>query len=364
MLIGIDGNEANVNQRVGSNVYAFELITEIYKQDIHNEYIIYLREKRVPDLPNERDKFHYRVIPPKKFWTQWRLPLDLHLHRPRPNLFFTPGHYAPRFSPIPTVISIMDLAFLKFPEAYRLDALHQLKNWTHYSVTQARHIFAISESTKQDVVSAYGINPDRITVTYPGVHPRYRQAYSAGQIQQILRKYNLPDKYFLFIGTRQPRKNLDKLIQATGQLPDANLVIVGKTWYQFKKSEIRNPKSEKIITLDYILDKDLPLLMLGAQALVLPSFYEGFGIPVAEAMAVGTPVVVSDVSSLPEVVGDTGILVDPLSVAGITQGLRSVVSLSNQKRVQLIRAAQARSQLFTWAKCAAKTLEVLHGFAF
>ncbi|OGY19161.1 MAG: hypothetical protein A2784_02930 [Candidatus Chisholmbacteria bacterium RIFCSPHIGHO2_01_FULL_48_12] len=360
MLIGIDGNEANIKERVGSNVYAFELITEITKRDQHNEYIIYLRENRVHDLPKFRAGLNYRILPPKILWTQWRLPLDLYWHQPRPQIFFTPGHYAPRFSSVPTVISILDLAFLKFPQFFKPAVLSQLKNWTKYSIQKASHIFAISEHTKQDIINYYGVDATRITVTYPGIHPRFRQTYSPDQIKVVLTKYHLPTSYLLFVGTRQPRKNLDKLIQAVEQIPNAKLIIVGKTWYQFKKSEIRNPKSEKIITLDYISDEDLPLLMLGSQALVLPSLYEGFGIPVVEAMAVGTPVVVSNVSSLPEVVGDSGVLIDPESVDSIAKGLRSVISLSNQKRVQLIKLAQQRSRQFTWANCARKALEVLN----
>lgn len=364
MIIGIDGNEANTNQRVGSNVYSYQLLKEIYIQDKENDYIVYLREKRVPDLPNERHKFIYRIIPPKKLWTQWRLPLDLYFHKPRPNLFFTPGHYSPRFSPVPGVISILDLGFLYFPDVYTQPALHQLKTWTAYSIKKACHIFAISEHTKQDIVKNYNFDPDNITVTYPGVHHRFRKDYSYSQIQFILEKYHLPQKYLLFVGTRQPRKNLNRLIQAVSQIPDMSLVIVGKTWYQFR-NEIDPERSRRanIIELDYVPDEDLPLLMKGTLALVLPSLYEGFGIPVAEAMAIGTPVIVSNVSSLPEIVGNGGILINPNNVDSITAGLRLALSLSDQKRVQLIKSAQQRSLRFTWANCAHKTLEVLHALA-
>ena len=362
MFIGIDGNEASTNQRVGSNIYAFELLKAIYNQDKTNEYLIYLREKRVADLPETRKNWLYRVIPPKRLWTQWRLPLDLYLHRPQPDLFFTPGHYAPRFSPVPTVISIMDLAFLSFPQVYQPAVLHQLGSWTAYSVAKASHIFAISQHTKQDIIKNYAVSPDKITVTYPGVHPRFRQDYSLGQIKAITAKYHLPEKYFIFIGTRQPRKNLDRLIQAVNQLSNISLVIVGKTWHQFKTEKLTIPHHRLIFT-GYAPDEDLPLLMLGSQALVLPSLYEGFGIPVAEAMAVGCPVVVSNASSLPEIVGATAILVDPHSTTSITQGLRSLVNLSSQKKVQLVTAAQKRSLKFTWEACAKKTLEVLNALA-
>src|SRR3989344_6822660 len=127
MYIGIDGNEANIHERLGSNVYAFELIKAIEKLDQNNHLSIYLRETPLPDLPKSREKFSYRVLPPRFFWTQWRLPLDLYLHQPRPHLFFTPGHYAPRFSPIPTIVTIFDLSFLEYPDSFTPSVLSQLK---------------------------------------------------------------------------------------------------------------------------------------------------------------------------------------------------------------------------------------------
>src|SRR3989339_328857 len=110
MLIGIDANEANIRNRVGSNVYAFEVLKELYRQGNQHQFTIYLAGAPLPDLPRQNANWQYRVIKPGFFWTQWRLPLSLFFDRPRPDLFLTLGHYAPRFSPIPFMICIMDLA--------------------------------------------------------------------------------------------------------------------------------------------------------------------------------------------------------------------------------------------------------------
>lgn len=173
MIIGIDGNEANsvrpdINARVGVNQYAFGLLRALYETDEENTYHIYLSSPPRNDLLKERDNWEYRVIGPAKFWTQWRLPLELFLKKPRPDVFFSPSHYAPRFSPVPTVISVMDLGFYRFPKQFRKKDLWQLKSWTEYSVRKAAHILAISESTKKDIIARYGVRPEKITVTYPG----------------------------------------------------------------------------------------------------------------------------------------------------------------------------------------------------
>src|SRR5581483_5659127 len=139
MLIAIDGNEANVERKVGIGEYAFKLLVEFSKLKKQNiDFSVYLKEPPRQDLPKESNQWDYRIIQPKKLWTQIGLPLDLYRHRPRPTLFFTPTHYAPRFSPIPTVISVMDLSYLYFPELFKKSDLYQLHNWTRYSVNKAK----------------------------------------------------------------------------------------------------------------------------------------------------------------------------------------------------------------------------------
>lgn len=358
MYIGIDGNEANIAERVGSNVYAHEIIRAIEKLDGKNQFSIYLRDIPLSDLPHSRKNFSYRVLPPKFLWTQWRLPLDLYLHKPRPDVFFAPGHYAPRFSPIPTIISILDLSFLTYPDSFQPAVLQQLKNWTEHSAKNASHVLTISEFSKQDIHKHYGIPKEKITVTYPGINERYRKNISNQQIEQTKQKYNIAGKYIFTLATKQPKKNLPRLVDAFSSVTQSlsnsvTLVIAGKTWNQFSHSAIQ--PSSHVLELGYVPNGDIPALMKGAQAFVLPSLYEGFGIPVAEAMAVGTPVVTANTTSLPEVVGSAGILVDPLDVHSISSGITQALA----KRVQLIKFGQQQARQFTWEACAQKTLRAL-----
>src|SRR3989338_2575181 len=190
MLLGIDANEANVDKRVVSNVYAFEVLWQLYRQDKVGQYLIYLSQPPLSDLPHANKHWQYKVLTPGTLWTQWRLPLSLFFDRPRPDLFLTLGHYAPRFSPVPTMVCIIDLAFLKFPQTFRRRDLWQLKSWTKYSVKKAAHVFVISQSTKKDVINAYGVPGSKITVAYPGV-----------KLLPVTGKSPVAGKYLLYLGT-------------------------------------------------------------------------------------------------------------------------------------------------------------------
>lgn len=370
MLIGIDGNEANVGERVGVNVWAVELLWQFKRmrdkgQGIKEDtkFVVYLFQKPLSDMPPETESWQYRVIGPGRFWTRWRLPLDLYVHQPRPDVFLSLSHYTPQFSPMPTVMSIMDVSFLKFPEAFKPAVRWQLADWTRASVRKATHIIAISEFTKKEIVREYKVSPDKITVVFPGVSEVFK-GFTLRQgetFSDIKYKYGINDKYLLFVGTLQPKKNLPRLLEAfklvKQKYSDVELAVAGKVWNQFAATAGKQVSGVKY--LGYVPEEDLPGLMAGAEALVLPSLYEGFGIPVIEAMSVGTPVIVSHTTGLPEIVGDAGILCDPMRVESIAEAISRLLTLPNHARHQIIEKGKIRSRKFNWSQAVIDILSVL-----
>lgn len=369
LVIGIDGNEANVINRVGSNQYAYGILTGLYANHQGNDrFIVYLKAAPVADMPKTTVWWQYRVIGPSPAWTQWRLPLDLYFHSPRPQVFYSPGHYAPRFSPIPTIVSIMDLAFLKMPQLFLKykRGTKQLAEWTAYSVGQASRVIAISEHTKQDVIESYHRTADNIDVAYPGVDTGIFKAPSDFVIRQVRVKYQLPERYVLHLGTIQPRKNIIRLIQAFESLPPKyktwKLVFAGQTGWLAEDIEaaIANSKVKaRIKRLGFVDQQDIPALLAGAGSLVMVGIYEGFGMPPAEALACGTIPVVSTNTSLPEVVGEAGVGVDPYSVASIAHGIMVAIDLTKEQKRRRLELGKQHIKRFDWQKSAAIILNAI-----
>src|SRR3990167_4734844 len=299
MKIGLDGNEANTKNRVGSGKYAHELIWQFSqnKQSISAnkkyEFEVFLKQKPLSDLPKESKNFKYKVFGPKFMWTQFALPMRLTFGK-RPDMFFSMSHYGPRFSPVPYVVTIFDLSYLHYPGLFNKNDLYQLTNWTKYSIKSAKHIFAISKSTKDAIVKNYVDDSKKITVTYIGYDQKLFKPQPKEKIQRVKKIYKISVDYIIFVGTLQPRKNLERLIEAFSQLTnhssfaihDLQLVIVGKKGWMYDQI-FKNVKQlgleKEIIFTDYVPDDDLPTLICGAKANVLPSLWEGFGIPVIEA---------------------------------------------------------------------------------
>lgn len=370
IIIGIDGNEANIKNRVGSNVYAFQILENIWrirKNDL--KFKIFLKDSPLSDLPRETQWWQYKVLGPGFLWTQWRLPLAL--RKEKLDVFFSPGHYGPSFSPVPLVVSVLDVSYLRFPSQFRLQDLWQLRILTKRSVSQASRILTISQASKNDIMEYYGVDSDRIIVTYPGLNSKFQmtnfKSIPNDKFQMIKNKYKISGDYFIFVGTLQPRKNLIRLIEAFEGLKDKDLqlVIVGKKGWLYEEifEKVKDLGLEKqVIFTGFVPDEELPYLIKGAIALILVSLYEGFGLPVAEAMSLGVPVVTSNVSSLPEIAGKAGILVDPYKIEEIAQGMEEVIDLYRNKPEEykkMVEKGLEQAKKFSWEKCAQETLKVL-----
>lgn len=368
MRIWIDGYEANVENRVGSGQYGFELLKNLESIDKKNDYLILLPSMSLPDMPKERPGWRYRILRPKKLWTRIALPLALYSAKVKPDLFFSPTHYSPRFCPVKRIVSIFDLAYLHFPEMFKRSDFYKLNNWTRFSVENAAAILTISKSTKQDIINFYKISKEKITVTYPGFKEEvYHSVKEKQAVAKIKNKYKTGDNYIIYIGTIQPRKNLARLVEAFSKIDtDLKLVIVGKTTGPGRQGWMFGdilalPKrlgiEDKVIFTGFVPDKELNLLLNGSLAFVYPSLYEGFGIPIIDSMAAGVPVITSITSSMPEAAGKAALLVDPYSITQIEQAIRSIITDKNL-RLKYAKLGLAQAKKFSWKKMARETLKV------
>lgn len=378
MIIGIDGNEANVTKRVGISEYAFELLSQFSSAKLKAQsakFLVYLKNEPLKSLPKTDNGWSYRVLRPGKLWTQWRLPLDLYTHQSKPDVFFSPTHYAPRFSPIPTVVSIMDLSFLNYPEMFKKSDLYQLRSWTAYSVKKAKKIFTISNSSKNDIINEYKIPEDKVVVTYPGIKEITAPKSQAYGMSNLKEKYGISDSYILFVGTLQPRKNIVRLIEAFSRVKrtknqeprtkDLQLIVIGKKGWLYEEI-LEAPEKfgvpEDVRFLHDVADAELAVFYNHALCYVLPSLYEGFGLPVLEAFQHGCPVITSNISSLPEVGGDAALYVDPKSVGDIAEKIMKLITNDNLRN-ELVEKGKKQVAKFSWEKTAKETLKVLEDVA-
>lgn len=371
LRVVIDGNEANVARRVGSNVYAFEIIRTLAELVAHRAEIqitVVLSQPPQEDLPPVQSNWHYRVLKPRPFWTQWALPIHLFWHQAEYDVLFTPGHYAPRVSSVPYISSVMDLAFLKYPADFQKKDFLQLKAWTEYSVKNAAKVVAISQFTKQEIKRVYHRKDADIIVATPSV-ANLTKRYSRRGFERFCRRNQITGPYWLYLGTLQPRKNLVKLIEAFEQVAtetEAKLVLAGKVGWLAEEilQKIRlSPVKDRIILTDFVPDQYKYPLYKESIGAVMLSPYEGFGIPALEAMASGTLPIVANSSSLPEVVGDAGIMVKPDNTDSIAKGLLQALHVSAKERAQLRKLGRDQIKKFSWKTSAQIILEELQKFA-
>jgi len=373
MNIGFDINEANIGQRVGVNQVAWELFRHLVKVNKKHKLIALSKQRPLPDFPAPNQFLSYETFGPQKAWVLTGLTKRLFMGKPKIDILFSPSHYTPILSFTPSVIDIMDLSYERFNNDYFTHYdLNQLKRWTSLSAKKAKHIITISNFSKQEIHSIYNVPLDKISVIYPGINTKLFQPKVPLTKQiQVRKKFGITGPYFVTVGTLQPRKNISLLIDAFEQVllskrPKTNklkLVVVGKKgWlYQNIFEKVKTKKLEgKVIFTGFAPNEDLPALLKSSIAYVLPSLYEGFGIPVLEAQAVGTPAVISQSSSLPEIAGSSAIYIDkPKSAANITDKLLVALSLSKKQRNQIISSGKDNAARFSWDKSAKKLLRLL-----
>ena len=368
MLIGIDASRSTAGRRTGTENYSLYLIRELLASTTGHRFRLYFNQAPPPGL--FPDKTEHRVFPFTRLWTHLRLSWEMFRHAP--DLLFVPSHVLPLVHPRCSVVTVHDLGYLYYPEAHTLSQNAYLRWSTRFNARSAAAILADSEATRQDLVRHCQISEEKISVVYPGRDETLTQISDPATVAGVRARYGLNESYLLYVGTLHPRKNLVRLVQAFNmivqspvsgfQSPISNLQLVlagQKGWlYDELLSKVRRlGLADRVLLTGYVPRDDLAALLSGARAFVYPSLYEGFGLPVLEAMACGTPVICSNVSSLPEVAGDAALLVDPLDIEVLAQALHDVITDDGLGR-ELVARGYRQIERFSWRRCAQETLQV------
>ncbi|MCS6870383.1 MAG: glycosyltransferase family 4 protein [Anaerolineae bacterium] len=371
MSIGIDYTPA-YQQGGGIGRYARELITALAACDSAHDYRLFVAgaaRDKLPPVPAANFRYCPTRLAPltlARLWHKARLPLPIELFVGKVQLFHATDFVLPPTLPrTRTLLTVHDLSFARLPElaAPRLRAY--LESVVPRSARRADHILADSAATKADIVALYNIPEAKITVLYSGVSDAFQPTCDAAAQSAVRAKYQLGNSpYVLSVGTVQPRKNYERLIQAFAALPlrwsDLKLVIVGgRGWLDAPIYAQARALGERVLFTGFADEADLPALYSGALCLAFPSLYEGFGLPVLEGMACGVPVLTSNVSSLPEVAGDAALMVDPYSVEAIREGLLTLLEEDTATRAERIARGFAQAKRFTW-QAAAQHLKAIY----
>ncbi len=370
MVIAVDLRSIQRGTFSGVENYTLSLLERMIRQDKENKYILFyngLRPVQTEELRFLNTTVVARRLPNKLLalsTTFFRQPNFTKLIGKFDVLFLPNLNQVVLGSEAKLVVTVHDLSPVVLPEFYNLR--RRLWHWSvgfKRTLLRADKIIAVSEYTKQDIVSVLGIAEAKVDVVYQGVdHTRFHPNLDTDKLRYVRNRYGLPGDFVLYMGTLEPRKNVEGLLQAWERMEvDIPLVIAGKAGWKYNeifKLARKSSKQRAIHFLGFVEEADKPYLLKLARVFAFPSFYEGFGLPVLEAMAVGTPVVTSSVTSLPEVAGDGALLVNPYNFDELTFALDQLVS-DEHLREQLQAKAFLRAKMFDWDRTADLTLKAL-----
>ncbi len=400
MIIGIDASRANRAHKSGTEWYSYYLICALADIDSKNQYVLYSDAPLIEELREliaAHPNFSAKVLtwPWRFFWTQGRLSLEMLFHAP--DILFVPSHALPVIHPRKSVVTIHDVGFrydkvlyeaapigvsasfaykcanaaikLLSGGSYGANSRDYLEWSTRYALKKAQSIIAISEFTKEELIHLYPVRPQKIAVIPNGYNDKiFKQDLSDEIGRSVLERYGFKEPYIFYIGRLEKKKNTAALIEAFARVKEKGndlfphkLYLIGDASFGFddiKYTIYEYNLSDEVFTTGWIAEEDVPYIYKYADAFVFPSRYEGFGIPLLQAMATGTPIIASRAASIPEVVGDAGVLFDPEDISDMAGAMERVLA-DEQLRLGLRKAGYARVAQFGWTPTARKTLALL-----
>jgi glycosyltransferase involved in cell wall biosynthesis len=349
-----------------------DLVAALAQYDAETTYCLFVSgttRTSLPEPPAPNFQWKPTRISPKwlaRVWQRARIPLPVEVFVGRVDLYHaTDFVLPPTLSKTRTIVTVHDLSFVRVPEAANPRLKAYLDVVVPRSIYQANHVIADSQATKDDLVELYKTPVEKITVLLSGVDIRYKINTSDWWLMTMRNKYKLPKTPYLFtVGTVQPRKNYSRVIRALKILRergyDLCLIIVGgRGWLEDEMYQTiaETHMTDYVHLVGFVDDTDLPTLYAGAQCVVFPSLYEGFGFPVLEGMASGIPVVTSNISSLPEVAGDAALLVNPLDIEEIAHAIQHILD-DSELRQTLVQRGLEQVKHFTWEKSARQLQQI------
>lgn len=419
MLIGIDASRANRKFKGGTEWYSYYLIRELAKIDSKNQYILYsdkplaggladltienysakpgrINSRGFQEIKSPFGNFRVKILewPFTHFWTQIRLSYEMLRHRP--DILFVPAHTLPVIHPQKSIVTIHDIGFERQAKLYSSDKIGPIggsaskalnflaelftrgkfhpnvidhHSWsTKFALENAKIIIAVSEFTKKEMVEFYKADQEKIKVVYNGFNNElYRPIQDAEKIKQVLSKYGIKTPYIFYAGRLEKKKNTAKLVEAYAVMRQKfreikhNLVLLGRAGLGFDEVKYVIEEynlEENVIITGWIPEADMPYIYNGAVLFVFPSLYEGFGIPLLEAMASGVPIAASNIASIQEVVNGSALLFNPENKEDMAEKMAKIL-LDKQLAGELINSGFKRAKDFSLAKCAQETLALL-----
>jgi len=362
--IGLDGDTLG-RKRTGDESYLASLMRGLGRVDTDNQYTVYVRDaEAVRASFDGLTRFRFRTVVPRSIWLRHPFGFPLALRRDPVDLLHV-QYFVPPLPPCPVVLTVHDISFAVRPEFFTRRDRVLLKALVPPSLRRADRIITDAEYTKDEIVRVFALDPSRIDVIPLAADPRYRPLDRDQCRRTIEERHGFSDGFILYVGTLQPRKNVNMLIHAYGRLRRRGklphkLVLVGKPKYKYGPvfDAIRDTGvGDDIIFTGFVPDDDLPVYYNAAAVFAFPSLYEGFGLPVVEAMACGTPVVTLNASCLPEVAGGAARLVEPTDTDGLCDALAAVLedsAVADRMREEGLRRADS----YSWDRTARETLAV------